>query len=222
MRRASCNARAIVATAVLLTIGLSAACLAGPEPSPSTSQGSAPLPDDRLGVRTAPILLLSRPDVRADLGLNPRLAEEAEMALSDLYVRAAALKGKSGAQAVAARQAIDDAQRRWFQSELTLQQRNRLVQIDLQWEGPSALVSRPVVADTLDLSPDQRAALADAVKKRREARSRPGPAQADEPALTRQALAVLTPSQRELWRSMLGQPFVPRLASAKPDGAARR
>ena len=65
---------------------LRAALLGGSGSSLSASTtvraGGPMLPDDRLGVRTAPVLLLSRPDVRADLRLSPGQAEAAERELA--------------------------------------------------------------------------------------------------------------------------------------------
>src|ERR687890_537081 len=92
---------------------LAALMLLGVAAIPTSSLGDdAPLPDSRLGIRTVPLLLLSRPDVRADLGLNPAQTAEARCAISELHAKAAALGGKAGAEAIAARRAIDDEQRR--------------------------------------------------------------------------------------------------------------
>jgi len=202
---------ALAAVLFLLAPGPLPAALAG------SDAGRGPLPDERLGVRTAPLLLLSRPDVCADLGLNASQRDDAEAAITDLYVRAAALRGKVGEPAVAGRKQIDEAQRGWFEGHLTPKQLNRLVQIDLQWEGPSALLSRPVVADTLRLSDDQRVALKQAVAGRDAARVRGTSPGAADRALATQALSQLTPEQRARWRVMLGDPFVPRLASGKAE-----
>src|SRR4051794_37060510 len=86
---------------------------------PAASGGEPPLPDSRLGVRTAPLLLLSRPDVRADLGLTSEQALSAERTITELYVQASTLKGKPDAEVLAARRAIDEAQRRWLENQLT-------------------------------------------------------------------------------------------------------
>jgi hypothetical protein len=177
----------------------------------------APLPDDRLFRRTVPLLLLSRPDVRADLGMNPTQADEAEKAITDLYVRAYSLKGKTGERAEAGRKAINDAQRAWFEANLTAEQRARLVQIDLQWEGPSCLISRPVVADSVGLSTDQRETLSQAVVRRNKARESRNYSLADEQALAKQALALLTSDQKERFRAMLGRVFVPQFALARTE-----
>ena len=92
----------------LVVLGPASTAFAGSTPGQDAPR-RAPLPDERLGVRTAPLLLLSRPDVCADLGLSARQVDDAEAAISDLYVRAAALKGQVGQPAVAARKAIDEA-----------------------------------------------------------------------------------------------------------------
>jgi len=204
--------RLAIIAVLLVTIGGAAAGEAG----------SSPLPDDRLGIRTAPLLLLSRPDVRADLRLDAPQTESAERVITELHARAEALKGKSGPQAVADRKAIDEAQRLWFEAHLTAHQQNRLLQIDLQWEGPSALVNRPLVAEMLNLTPEQRATLKQAVAQRDAARASHTHTPAHEQTLAKQALSVLTSSQKERWRVMLGNPFVPQLASSKkPDQMAR-
>jgi hypothetical protein len=201
------HGRIRVATAALLFVIIA--------PGAASRADSTPLPDDRLGVHTAPLLLLSRPDVRADLRLDAEQAESAERAITDLYVRAEALKGKTGAAAIAGRKAIDEAQQLWFDQHLTAEQRNRLVQIDLQWEGPAALVNRPLVAEMLGLTPEQRATLKQAVAQRDAGRSSQTDSRALEQTLAKQALSVLTSTQKERWRVMLGNPFVPQLAASK-------
>ncbi len=173
-----------------------------------------PLPDHRLGLRTAPLLLLSRPDVRADLGLVPKQAVDAERMITDLFVMAVALRGKNGPEVVAARREIDVAMQTWLETHLSEAQFKRLIEVDLQWEGPSALVSRPVVADHLGLTTEQRNALGLAVAERNQQRARHGLQTGVEVQLARKALAVLSPAQRNRWKAMLGRPFVPQLAGA--------
>src|SRR5262249_18534885 len=74
---------------------------------PATSDAAPPTwPDGRLGIRTAPLLLLSRQDVRADVGLDAAQGAEAERALEELYTQAVALKGKSGPEALARKRSI--------------------------------------------------------------------------------------------------------------------
>jgi hypothetical protein len=188
---------------------------------PASSLGDdAPLPDSRLGIRTVPLLLLSRPDVRADLGLNPAQTAEARRAISELHAKAAALRGKTGAEAIAARRAIDEEQRRRLEALLSPEQQDRLVQIDLQWEGPSALISRKMVAESLNLDDRQRATLAQAVSDRDRRRAQAPGRGGDERQLAEQALAILTEPQRARWRAMLGRPLaIPQLASPGPKAA---
>ena len=114
--------------------------------------GEWSLPDSRMGIRTAPLLLLTRPDVQADVGLEPSQADALHKTINELSQRAQALRGKTGGEVVAERRAIDDAQAQWLTTNLSEQQLRRLSQIDLQWEGSSALVSRPSVADMLKLN----------------------------------------------------------------------
>lgn len=171
----------------------------------------APLPDSRLGYRTAPLLLLSRPDIRDDLGMNADQTASAQRAIRSMYVQAASLKGKPNTEAtIRARRAIDEAMQGWIDSRLTPEQKARLVQIDLQWEGPSALISRPVVAEALNLTKEQRGTLENAVRRRRIAREQ-GRDDAER-LLAEVALSCLGESQRENWKRMLGKPFSPRVA----------
>ncbi len=173
----------------------------------------APLPDERLGIRTAPLLLLSRPDVRGELAMTPLQTEAAEHAITDLYVQASRLAGKPNDEVLSLRRALITAQVRWIEANLTDEQKTRLVQIDLQWEGPSSLVSRPLVAQTLKLTAEQRERISKAVVERERSRKEHGPRLEDERKLAVVALETLAPDQREHWRGLLGKEFVPRLAS---------
>jgi hypothetical protein len=202
----------VIASALLLGLALA--------PWPARGD-SAPLPDSRLGVRTAPLLLLSRPDVQADLKMSRTQVDDAEAALRDLYVKAAGLRGVKGEKAVAARRAIDEQQRQWIETRLSEPQRKRLVQIDLQWEGPSALVSRPAVAVMLDLTPDQLATLKKAVDQSARSRSRGEPTSKAEGELSRQTLATLSDAQKLRWKAMLGHPFQPQLAQSESSTATK-
>jgi hypothetical protein len=114
-----------------------------------------------------------------------------------------------GPEAIAGRRTIDEAQQRWLESWLSDEQRSRLIQIDLQWEGPSALISRPIVADSLGLSDSQRALLTQALAERNQKRAQGQPPPQSDRRLAEKALQVLTEPQRERWKAMLGRPFVP-------------
>lgn len=179
----------------------------------------APLPDSRLGIRTAPLLLLSRPDVRHDLGLSVEQQAEADRAIRSLYAEAAALRGKPDAEALPARRAVDAMQVRWLAEHLTAEQQSRLEQIDLQWEGPSALITRPSVAQILSLTEPQRSALAQAVAARHRLRVEGGNPIDDERRLAEQAMEILRPEQKELWNELLGRPMVFQPAGPlEPEG----
>lgn len=186
----------------LLLVGIGA-CLV-----PAAARGDGwVLPDSRLGVRTAPLLLISRPDIQADLKLDPALAAEAMRLLTDLRRQAASVRGQSGPEALKVRRAIDEAQTRWLQVRLTAEQRSRLEQVDLQWEGPAALLTRSRVADSLGLTDPQRAALSQAIVAKRSAQAEDRAPRERERILAEQALGVLTEDQRERWKAMLGTPL---------------
>jgi hypothetical protein len=169
--------------------------------------GPPQLTDDRLGIRTAPLLLLSRPDVRAELRLNDAQSVEADKALSELYEQAQALRGQRGPDADNRKRAIDLAGEQWLESKLSETQRKRFSQIELQWEGPSALIHRPVIADALGLSNEQRAGLSEAIAVRDRQRGLGADLWECERRLFEQTRALLTSEQRQRWRAMLGPPF---------------
>jgi len=133
--------------------------------------------------------------------------------LSELYHRAGALRGKTGPEALAGRRAIDEAQEQWLKTHLSEAQRKRLIEIDLQWEGPSALIRRPVVADHIGLTPEQRTALVQAIAQRDHQRSQGGDLWESEKQLAQKVLSLLTHEQSERWRAMLGRHF-----SLQPTG----
>jgi hypothetical protein len=195
---------------------------AGPDAPQAAAVEPFRVPDARLGVKTAPLLLLSRADVGADVGLSAEQAENARKAAARQHAQAASLKGMKGEQAVALRKQIDDAERAWIEKNLTVAQTVRLVQVSVQWEGPAALVSRPVVADSLGLTREQRTALTEAVRQRDAARALPTYSRAEEQAFATRALSILTGPQKERWRSMIGRDFVPRIASAAGETDTRR
>lgn len=183
--------------------------------------GDWALPDESRGARVAPILLLSRPEVRADLRLRPDQAAAAAREIAAIHHKAVQLRGQTGAAAVEARRAVDEEQRNWLETKLTEDQVGRLGEIDLRWEGIGALASRPALAEALSLSDDQRASLARAVADRKAQRSLPPERRRDPAAAERhfaqQVEKVLNEGQRRKWERMLGRP----LAAAAPDHATR-
>ena len=212
-----CQRSTYVTAVAALLLGLSSAVCA----VRAGSTNDAPLPDERLGIRTAPILLLSRFDVRADLKLSAEQVAKAETAITDFWVDANAVKGMRGAAALEARKQVDRRLQLWFEANLTQPQRTRLLQIDLQWEGPSALL-RPVVADSLALSPAQRESIAVCVNASHDERARNALTPAREVALNKAALKVLKPAQLTRWRAMIGEPFTPIVTSSKIQDRAKR
>ncbi len=190
--------------------GLSAA--EDPEPA---------LPDSRLGQLTQPLLLLTRDDVRAEIRMTADQTSSAQRAIRSFYVQAYSLRGKPNtAETVQSRRAVDEAANGWIETQLDPEQKARLVQIHLQWEGPAALVKRPIVTDTLRLSPEQRALISASVARRDLARQK-GEANADA-ALAEDTLRCLSKSQGESWKQMMGEPFHPVRTTAQVPAAAPR
>ena len=188
--------------AIALILAIAADATRGSEGAATAS--SWQLPDAALGARIAPILLLSRPDVRSDLEFDEEMTEAARLAILDLYARAASLRGTTGAEAVVARRDIDEAAERWLDDHLSVTQRSRLDQLDLQWEGIAALFTRPTLAASMGLSADQLAALGAIVMRRpgllEQGR---GPVEAHL-EIGRSARAVLSENQRRRWESFVG------------------
>jgi hypothetical protein len=173
----------------------------------SSRAGPPPLTDDRLGIGTAPLLLLSRSDVRAEVGLDASQAADADRTLNELYQQALALKGQHGQEERNRKRAIDEAGEQWLQTKLTEAQRKRFSQLDLQWEGASALIKRPVLTDHLRLTPEQHARLSEAIAARDRRRASGADHWQCERELFLQTRAMLTTEQRQRWRAMLGPPF---------------
>src|SRR5947209_2102860 len=191
--------------------------LAALRPSQQAHAADPPLPDDRLGMRTVPLLLRSRPDVRADLTLTPEQIRAADHAIAELYNKAATLRGRAGPEVIAARRKIDEEQARWIEHELSAEQVARLGEIDLQWEGPSAVLSRPKIGESLGLTDAQRQGLAQAVEVRNRHRAKGRPAVEVERQLAEQALAILNTDQKARWKALLGRPFAVQTAATNSD-----
>lgn len=185
--------------------------------------GGDGLPDARRGIRTVPILLLTRADVRADLQLSAEQAADALRIIADLHEKAMALKGRNDAEAVTARAEVDMASRAWIEQRLTPVQRERLLQLDLQWEGLSSIITRPIVAESLALTDAQRVALAKAVAERNGRRNGGPPIEADEAKFDRFAREQLSEAQERRLQALLGPPCTFRtMSAAKSADAARR
>jgi hypothetical protein len=189
-------------------IVLALAILAGGTFLGSTTvvRGAEPL-DDRLGVRVAPVFLLIRSDIQKDLGLEPGQIAEVNRFAAALYAKALSLKGKVGPDVVAARRAIDEEESEWMSSHLKAEQRERLGQIDLQWEGASAVLNRRAVTEYLGLTSEQHDQVARVYSDAKRTRVREGPWHYEEHLeITRKAIAVLSEKQKQLWVRVLGPP----------------
>ena len=107
------------------------------------------LPDSRMGIRTAPLLLMTRPDVQADLKLEAEQVASLHKTIEELSQRAQALRGKTGPEVVAERRSIDDAQGRWLTDNLREDQLARLV--TRSDRGPVQLEQATDHADVTDV-----------------------------------------------------------------------
>jgi hypothetical protein len=174
------------------------------------------LTDDRLGNRTVPIFLLTRSDIQADLRLKPEQVVECTRAAVAFQRRAFRLVGRKDSAAVAARGEIDGELNQWLSNHLSSQQFGRLEQIDLQWEGASAMLSRPYIDEALALTPTQKKSVSDCIAQGKAKRARGAWTYEDHTNVTREALAVLTPTQRDLWVRLLGPQCKFVIAAAPP------
>jgi hypothetical protein len=174
--------------------------------SPKAARCSEPL-DDRLGVPTVPIFLLLRSDIQKDLELEPAQVAEVNRAAAVLQTKALSLKGKKGPGLLAARKEIDAEERNWMNTHLNPKQRERLAQVDLQWEGASALVNRPIVAEFLGINSEKQTEVARVVSEGAAIRARAGRLTYEEHIeVTRKAIALLSEKQRQQWAHVLGPP----------------
>ena len=165
-------------------------------------------------MRVAPILLLTRPDIQLDLKMTAEQVESAAQMTALLHERAGLLRGRNDNEAVRARAEIDNTGSRWIRENLSGEQQSRLAQLDLQWEGPSAML-RPIVRETLRLQDTQSSALAKAIAERNSKR-KGGPAvAADEVALFKTAIGVLSEPQVKQYRAILG-PMAPFQTAIHP------
>jgi hypothetical protein len=165
------------------------------------------LPDESRGSRVAPLFLLSRPDVREDLRIAPDQVAEIDKAIVDLFEKAAALKGKTGQAAIEARKAVDEGEKAWLEKHLAPDQIDRLWQVDLLWEGPASIVTRPTVAEALALSDEQKAALHTALRERNAMRDKTKDIAAANHQFGARALTILSKGQKERWADMVGHPI---------------
>ena len=180
------------------------------------------LPDDRYGTRVAPLLLLTRADVRDDLHFSEGQSDAAIQVANQMFLKAVTLSGKRGPEFIAARKAIDESSTRWIEANLSSDQQTRLVQIDLQWEGLSAIVSRPLVVAALGLTEDQRKTIRASIDAFEAIKTRKTLSTEEKKTSIDQVLGVLNPIQSTRWEAMLGRPFAPSFTKADARVQATR
>lgn len=204
-------------TIVPAGLALAVALLAAGRSPGAPPAGRVAWLDDRFGLPVAPIYLLLRPDVQADLQLNPHQVEGARVLVGQLIERLLNLKGKAGQAAMSEKREIDETMAEWLRHELSEAQQERLTQITFQWEGASAL-RRPSIIEDLGIVEVQelkvKQLLAD--RDRRYAAGALGLAEFDR--ISREALGVLNPLQRQRWDGLLGAPC--RFAFGPPRSPA--
>jgi hypothetical protein len=175
----------------------------GPEAPPADWVA---LTNARFGMPIAPIYLLQRPDIQNDLQLNQRQIADAREQVGRLIERLLNLKQKPGPAAIKAEQReIDEQMATWLHHELSAAQLERLSQINLQWEGASAL-RLEAIAEYLGLGEVQRLKVGNllAERNKRWIKGTLKPGEFDQ--FSREALGVLTLPQKEQWDSLLGPP----------------
>jgi hypothetical protein len=175
--------------------------------SPSLAGDPWSLPDESRGSRVAPLFLLSRADVREDLKIAPDQVAEIDKAILDLFEKARTIKGKTGQAAIEARKAVDEGEKDWIEKHLTPDQIDRLWQVDLLWEGPASMVTRPSVAEALALSDEQKAALHTALRERNAQRDKTKYVAAANHQFGARALTILSDGQKQRWARMVGHPI---------------
>jgi hypothetical protein len=172
--------------------------------SPQAVKSDEPL-EDRIGQRIQPIFLLSRTDVQSDLKMLPKQIADVDRAADALYRKAIGLRGKKGPAVDEERRRLDEELTLWLRTHLTMDQLERLREIDFQWEGAAAMI-RPMVTEYLGLSTDQQRTLTQFLAESMEHRRRAGWKATDQTQLTRKAIAVLSDKQKERWADLLGRP----------------
>jgi hypothetical protein len=179
---------------------------------------AAYLPDNRLGSRTAPILLLTRSEVQADLGLSADQVNSAQAEIVQLRNKAVQLRGKRGTEAAAARRQVDEEELKWLNTNLSAEQSERLRQLDLQWEGPASLVNRPNLGEYLRLTAEQRQTISQVLSAQA---TKPAADPAQARSLLEQEIArTMTEGQRALWKALLGKPCSFTTATPAPNSDA--
>jgi hypothetical protein len=115
----------------------------------------------------------------------------------------------------------------WLDKNLTPEQLGRLEQIDLQWEGASAMLSRPFLDESLALSEVQKSKVKQCIAAGNALRARERWSYQNHVNQTREAIAVLDDRQRRIWINLLGPACrfeiagEPQAAQTQPSAARR-
>ena len=116
----------------------------------------------------------------------------------------------------------------WLDKYLTPEQLARLEEIDLQWEGASAMLSRPFLDESLHLTDEQKKQVEHSIAESNAKRAREGWSYESHVNQTRKAIAILDDRQRAIWIKVLGPPCPfaiatePKSAQSTRPGAPRR
>ncbi|MER3402832.1 MAG: hypothetical protein C4336_08670 [Armatimonadota bacterium] len=203
-----------------LAVALVASAIAQPgQPRYGEGQGRPHLgrqqPPRLAGMRAHGMLasiLLARPDVQKELNLTAQQKakiDEMQQAMRRAREELRSLPPDQRRQRMAELRQKNDPT-----SVLTETQKKRLRELELQWQGPTALMD-PEIAQEVGLTQEQQAKIMGIVQEFRRMRApskqggSPGP-QALEQAreeTEKKILEVLTPAQRQKWDQMLGKPF---------------
>lgn len=164
------------------------------------------------------MMLLMREDVQKELNLSQTQKAKLEQMRQEMMQAMQQLRDLPPEQRREQRQALQ--QRYDPTSVLTDAQRKRLRELELQWQGPSALLD-PEIARQVGLTEEQQAKIRGIIQESFQAmRERFQPGQPPEQSGDRmqeiqrareqtekKILEVLTPAQRERWQQLLGKPF---------------
>ncbi|GBC90668.1 MAG: hypothetical protein N2045_10225 [Fimbriimonadales bacterium] len=159
-------------------------------------------------------MLLMRPDVQRELNLTEQQKAKINEMQQAMRVAMQELRNLPPDQR---RQRMEEIrQKNDPTTVLTDAQKKRLRELELQWQGPMALMN-PEIAREVGLTQEQQSKIQGILQEQFQAmreRFQQGGGQPDPQAfekarqeLENKILAVLTPAQREKWNQMLGKPF---------------
>jgi len=163
----------------------------------------------RMMGRNVGMMLLMREDVQKELNLSQTQKAKLEQLRQEMQQAMQELRDLPPEQRrermQALRQKYDPA------TILNETQRKRLRELELQWQGPFALMD-PEVAKQVGLTEEQQAKIRGIIQEAfQSVRGQPGERMQEFQKAREQAekkiLEVLTPAQREKWQQMLGKPF---------------